>query len=46
MIKRNGENNAWHQNGQLWVKNTYVKDKLHGEFKNWDKDGNLIVDTV
>jgi len=37
-----GVHKSWYDNGQLRVHKQYLNDKLHGEYKWWDKDGELI----
>jgi len=35
-----GDVNFWYENGQLKHSMTYINNRLHGEWKNWDEDGN------
>lgn len=37
---------SWHPNGQKSAENYYKEGKMHGPQKMWDKDGNLIGNSI
>ena len=34
---------GWYENGQLKYEHPYVNGKLHGMWKDWDKNGQLSM---
>jgi antitoxin component YwqK of YwqJK toxin-antitoxin module len=34
----------FHENGQLKIQCEYNKDELDGEYKEWDEEGNLVLE--
>jgi antitoxin component YwqK of YwqJK toxin-antitoxin module len=41
---KQGEYRMFHENGQLKIQCEYNKDELDGEYKEWDEEGNLVLE--